>query len=100
MNPTVQGPSIPLRDPYDWRERLYEIAEKHCDHRMLKGDCLYQILEPYIRSILNEDRRELMRLVERLVAQEMITATSEGKPTSRLTSLITKLSELEEKITK
>lgn len=35
----------------NWREELFELSEKYCDHKKLKGDCLYHILEPFITQI-------------------------------------------------
>ena len=38
-----------------WRDKLFDIAEKYCDHDNLKGKCLYHIFEKFIEQILKKE---------------------------------------------
>lgn len=49
-----------------WRDELLDLAEKYCDHKKLKGDCLYHIFEPFIDSLLTQQRQEMVRKIEEL----------------------------------
>ena len=69
-----------------------EIMEKF-DGFML-GDLMEEdkdTIKAFLSQSLDSYAEEFYREVDMLIVEEMITATSEGQPTSRLTSLADKL---------
>jgi len=55
-------------------------------------------IKDFITQLLSQYKQEMMEEIEKLITEEMLICHKENQPTSRLTSLITKLKQIKQKL--